>query len=51
MPYTVSVFAVSTSVSASISVSQMMTWLERLAPKSRTPRRDSMIATAGICVR
>ena len=30
-------FAVSRSVSASISVSQMTTWLERLAPKSRKP--------------
>ncbi len=51
IPYTVSVFAVSTSVSASMSVSQMTTWLERLAPKSRMPRRDSMMATAGIWVR
>ena len=28
------------SVSASISVSQMTTWLERLAPKSAMPRCD-----------
>ena len=27
----------------------MTTWLERFAPKSRIPRRDSMIATAGNC--
>ena len=51
MPYTVSVLAVSTSVLASMSDSQITTWLDFFAPKSRMPRRDSMIATAGICVR